>query len=45
MFDVSAVVAADALVAQVAEARAAEVLLGTVSHCHGALAVLELAAP
>jgi hypothetical protein len=45
MFDVSAVVAADALVARVGEARAAEVLLGTVSHCHGALAVLELAAP
>jgi hypothetical protein len=24
---------------------AAEVLVGTVSHCHGALSVLELAAP
>lgn len=45
MFDVDAVVAADALVARVAAARAAEVLLGTVSHCHGSLAVLELAAP
>ena len=45
MFDVSAVVAADALVAVVAAARATEILLGTVSHCHGALAVLELAAP
>ena len=45
MFDVSAVVAADALVAEAAAARAAEVLIGTVSHCHGALTVLELAAP
>lgn len=45
MFDVAAVVAADALVRDVAAARAAEILLGTVSHCHGALAVLELAAP
>jgi hypothetical protein len=43
MFDVSAVVEADALVAQVAAARRAEVLLGTVSHCHGALTILELA--
>jgi hypothetical protein len=45
MFDVSVVVEADALVARVAAGRRAEVLLGTVSHCHGALAVLELAAP
>lgn len=45
MFDVAAVVAADALVASVAATRAAEVLIGTVSHCHGALTVLELAAP
>jgi hypothetical protein len=45
MFDVSAVVEADALVAAVGAARPAEVLLGTVSHCHGALTVLELAAP
>jgi hypothetical protein len=45
MFDVADVVAADALVARVAEARDAEVLLGTVSHCHGALAVLALDAP
>lgn len=45
MFDVSAVLEADALVASVAAARAAEVLVGTVSHCHGALSVLELAAP
>jgi hypothetical protein len=44
MFDVAAVVAADALVASVAAARAAEILIGTVSHCHGALTVLELAA-
>ena len=45
MFGVDEVLAADALVAQVAAGRAAEVLVGTVSHCHGALAVLELAAP
>jgi hypothetical protein len=45
MFDVAAVVEADALVARVAAGRPAEVLLGTVSHCHGALAVLELGAP
>ncbi len=45
MFGVQEVLAADALVADVGAARAAEVLVGTVSHCHGALAVLELAAP
>lgn len=45
MFGVEEVLAADALVAQVAAGRAAEVLVGTVSHCHGALSVLELAAP
>lgn len=45
MFGVDEVLAADALVAEVAGGRAAEVLLGTVSHCHGALTVLELAAP
>lgn len=45
MFDVADVVAADALVASRAAGRAAEVLLATVSHCHGALTVLELAAP
>jgi hypothetical protein len=45
MFGVGEVLAADALVASVAAGRGAEVLLGTVSHCHGALAVLELAPP
>lgn len=45
MFSVSEVLAADALVAQAAAGRAAEVLVGTVSHCHGALSILELAAP
>ncbi len=44
MFDVAAVLRADRLVAACADERAAEVLVGTVSHCHGALAVLELAA-
>jgi len=45
MFDVADVVRADTLVAQAADGRAAEILVGTVSHCHGALAVVELAAP
>ena len=45
MFGVDEVLAADALVARVAAGRGAEVLVGTVSHCHGALSVLELAAP
>jgi hypothetical protein len=45
MFDVAEVVRADALIASVGEGRRAEILVGTVSHCHGALAVLELAAP
>lgn len=42
MFGVDEVLAADALVARVAARRGAEVLVGTVSHCHGALAVLQL---
>ncbi|MBL8995846.1 MAG: hypothetical protein JNL44_00865 [Gemmatimonadetes bacterium] len=42
MFGVDEVLAADALVASAAAGRAAEVLVGTVSHCHGALAVLAL---
>ena len=45
MFDVSAVVEADVLVASVATGRRAEILIGTVSHCHGALSVMELAEP
>ena len=45
MFDVADVVAADRLVTDAADSRRAEVLVGTVSHCHGALAVLELDAP
>lgn len=45
MFDVADVIAADRLVADAGEGRRAEVLVGTVSHCHGALSVLELAAP
>jgi hypothetical protein len=40
MFDTSDVVAGDALVQRVAEAGPVEVLVGTVSHCHGALSVL-----
>ncbi|MBX7119701.1 MAG: hypothetical protein K1X31_11925 [Gemmatimonadaceae bacterium] len=45
MFGVADVLRADALVADAAAARAAEVLVGTVSHCHGALSLLALAAP
>jgi hypothetical protein len=40
MFDTSAVVAGDEVVRRAAESGAAEVLVGTVSHCHGALSVL-----
>ncbi len=43
MFDVADVIAADRLVADIAATRAAEVLIGTVSHCHGALTLLALA--
>jgi hypothetical protein len=45
MFDVADVIAADRLVADVGEARPAEVLIGTVSHCHGALSLLALGPP
>jgi hypothetical protein len=40
MFDTSAVVAGDEVVRRAGESGAAEVLVGTVSHCHGALSVL-----
>jgi len=42
MIDVSAVVAGDALVAREAADGPARFLIGTVSHCHGALGVLQL---
>jgi len=42
MFDTREVVAGDALVQRAASAGAAEVLVGTVSHCHGALTVLAI---
>jgi hypothetical protein len=42
MFDTRDVVAGDALVQRTAAAGAAEVLVGTVSHCHGALTVLAI---
>ena len=45
MIDMRDVVAADALVADVARGRAADVLVGTVSHCHGALSVLHVGPP
>jgi hypothetical protein len=40
MFDVRDVVAADRLVTEAGAAGPVEVLVGTVSHCHGALNVL-----
>ncbi len=42
MFDTRDVLAADAFVQQTALAAAARVLVGTVSHCHGALSVLSV---
>jgi hypothetical protein len=40
MFDTADVLAADHLVAEAGTRGAAEVLIATVSHCHGALNVL-----
>jgi len=45
MIDARDVVGADALVAGLGEESAASVLVGTVSHCHGALSVLHVGAP
>jgi hypothetical protein len=42
MFDTRAVLEGDALVARAAATDAADVLIGTVSHCHGALDVLHV---
>ncbi|MEP7065846.1 MAG: hypothetical protein ABI889_07425 [Gemmatimonadota bacterium] len=42
MFDTREVIAGDELVQHAAAAGAAEVLVGTVSHCHGALTVLAI---
>ena len=42
MFDTRAVLEGDALVAREAANAAADVLVGTVSHCHGALDVLHV---
>lgn len=42
MLNVADVIAADALVRKEANERSANVLIGTVSHCHGALAVLSI---
>lgn len=44
MFDTADVLAADRLVAEAGTEGAAEVLIGTVSHCHGALNVLGIGA-
>lgn len=44
MFDTNDVVAGDVLVQNAAEGGAVEVLVGTVSHCHGALSVLAVGA-
>ena len=42
MFDTRDVIAGDSIVRHAAESSAAEVLVGTVSHCHGALTVLAI---
>ena len=42
MFDTRDVVAGDAIVKRAGAAGSAEVLVGTVSHCHGALTVLAI---
>lgn len=44
MFDTRDVVAGDEVVREVADRGEAEVLVGTVSHCHGALSVLHIGA-
>ncbi len=44
MFDTADVLAADRLVEDAGTDGAAEVLIGTVSHCHGALNVLGIGA-
>ena len=44
MFDTRDVLAGDAFVAQAGERGAADVLVGTVSHCHGAFNVLHVSA-
>lgn len=44
MFDTADVIAADQLVAEAGTGEGAEVLVGTVSHCHGALNVLGIGA-
>lgn len=45
MFDTRDVVAADASVRDYGEAGASRILVGTVSHCHGALNVVEVGPP
>jgi hypothetical protein len=42
MIDVADVIAADAAIANAASTQAAEVLVGTVSHCHGALGIVAI---
>lgn len=42
MFDTADVLAADALIESVAALAPADVLIGTVSHCHGALSLLSI---
>ena len=44
MFDTRDVVAGDALIRAVGEQGSADVLVGTVSHCHGAFNVLHVGA-
>lgn len=45
MFDTAEVVEADRVIARAGATRAADVVIGTVSHCHGALTRLRIGAP
>src|SRR5678810_350649 len=45
MFDTAEVIAAEASIASPAEVNSAEFVIGTVSHCHGALTRLVIPAP
>jgi hypothetical protein len=45
MFDTAEVLAGDTTIREAAEDDAASVLIGTVSHCHGALTRLVIGSP
>jgi hypothetical protein len=45
MFDTAEVIAADTLIEQAGNQGSADIIVGTVSHCHGALTRLVIGAP